>query len=268
MQKNNHFKDVSEFLASCVDKIKMNYPRFSNLQIAKKLGIPNSTFDRISKKEVEAPSFTYALKIAQEACNNDDLQSFIKKYFPQMFEDFVAVYPGNKDVPFVSPDAEEYFQDPSTIELMIMATTHAGICRNKTATEFGNRGLAILDKLIGDGILKEDGNKIFLGGPVNAKQDTVQKVLQNLINLNYDLDSFGDHLNWLTVQYESVNAEVVIPKLREIYIETNQKIRNIFRDPNSIGKDVVWAGLVMDTLSKHSNLDFNAKSNNQERTLQ
>ena len=68
MQELNHFDDLSDFLASCVNKIRTSYPRFSSLQLSKRLGIPNSTFDRISKKEVQKPSFNYALKIVQEVC--------------------------------------------------------------------------------------------------------------------------------------------------------------------------------------------------------
>lgn len=259
MLEASHFEDLSEFLGSCVGKIKKAYPRFSSLQLAKRLGIPNSTFDRISKKEVQRPSFNYALKIVQEVCGEDNVQVFIKKFYPKMYEDFANVYPGNKDVPFVAPEAEAFFQDPATYELMMMATTAAGLTREKTLEEFGKRGIAVLEKLLQDGILKEEDNKISLEGPVNAKQETVHKFLQNLIKLSYDVDAFGDHRNWLSVQYESVNLDVVIPRLREILIKTNQEIRELMNAPESKGDDVAWAGLVMDSLSKHSSLYNNDK---------
>lgn len=264
MLEASHFEDLSDFLESCVSKIKKSYPRFSSLQLAKRLGIPNSTFDRISKKEVTTPSFNYALKIVQEVCEDESVQSFIKKFYPKMYEDFSTVYPGNKDVPFVAPEAEPYFQDPSTFELMLMATTNAGLTRAKTLEEFGKRGISTLDKLIQNGILKEENDKISIEGPVNAKQDTVHRVLQNLVKLNYDLESFGDHKNWLSVQYESVKSEVVVPKLREICIEANQKIRELMNAPESKGSDVVWAGIVMDSLAKHSDL----LDNNDKKVLQ
>lgn len=256
MLEAGHYDELPDFLGSCVDKIKKSYPRFSSLQIAKKLGIPNSTFDRISKCEVQRPSFNYALKIVQEVCGEDNIQSFIKKFYPKMYEDFSNVYPGNKDVPFVAPETEIYFQDPTTYELMMMATTAAGLTREKTIEEFGKRGISILEKLLQDGILKEEDQKISLDGPVNAKQDTVHKLLQNLVKLSYDVDSFGDHMNWLSIQYESVNLEVVLPRLREILIKTNQEIRELMNAPESKGKDIAWAGLIMDSLSRHSNLNI------------
>lgn len=257
MLEANHFENLSDFLESCVSKIKKTYPRFSSLQLSRRLGIPNSTFDRISKKEVKNPSFNYALKIVQEVCGEDSVQNFIKKFYPKMYEDFSTVYPGNKDVPFVAPEAEAYFQDPSTYEIMLMTTTSEGLTREKTIQVFGSRGLGILDKLIFNGILKEENDKISLDGPINAKQETVHKLFQNLVSLNYDLDSFGDHKNWLSVQYESVKSEVVVPKLRDICIEANQKIREVMNDPESKGTDVVWAGLVMDSMVSHSALQSN-----------
>jgi len=250
----NHFEDLPEFLESCVNKIKDSYPRFSSLQLSKRLGIPNSTFDRISKKEVKNPTFNYALKIVQEVCGEESIQSFIKKFYPKMYENFETVYPGNKDVPFVMPEAESYFQDASTYEILVMATTTEGLTKEKTLEEFGKRGLGVLEKLLSNGVLKEENGKISTQGPVNAKQETVQKVLQNLIEFNYDLDAFGDNKNWLSVQYDSVKSEVVVPQLRNVCIEANQKVREIMNAPESKGSDVVWAGIVMDSLAKHSDL--------------
>ena len=171
-----------------------------------------------------------------------------------MYKEFLSVYPGNSDVEFIKPEGEIYFQDASTYELMMMATSYAGLTRSKTLEEFGKRGLATLDKLVEEGILKENDGKISLDSTVNAKQDTVQKWLQNLVKTSYDLDAFGDHKNWLSVQYESVNLDFVMPRLRDIYVKANQEVRELFMKPQAKGNDVVWAGMAMDSLSKHSTL--------------
>lgn len=268
MLDSGHFNDVSDFLQSCVSTIKKTYPRFSNLQLAKRLGIPSSTFDRITKKEVQRPSFNYALKIVQEVCGDERIQDFIKKFYPKMYKDFESVYPGNKDVPFVAPEAEIYFQDSSTYEIMILATSEAGLTREKTLIEFGKKGLATLERLIQSGVLKEVDNKIALEGKINAKQDTVHKLLQNLIQNNYDIEAFGDHHNWLSLQYESVKYDVVTPKIREICIEANQKIRQVMNAPESKGNDIIWAGIVMDSLAKHANQNDSKSESENNKVLQ
>jgi hypothetical protein len=252
MQEISQFDDLSDFLASCVNKIKSSYPRFSSLQLAKRLDIPNSTFDRISKKEVQKPSFNYALKIVQEACEEDSVQSFIKKHYPNMYEDFTKVYSGNEDVPFVSPEAEAYFRDPTTYEIMLMATTEIGLSRTVAKEEFGRKGLVILEKLIAEDILSEKDGIVSTSGPINANQSTVHKLFSNLIEMNYDVDSFGEKENWLSLQYKSANAEYVLPKLLEVYRNANSEIRAIFNSPDANGSDIVWAGMVMDTLTKRN----------------
>jgi len=250
VQEVNRFDDLSEFLASCVNKIKSSYPKFSNLQLSKRLGIPNSTFDRISKKEVQKPSFNYALRIVQEVCGEESVQSFIKKYYPNMYEDFSKVYSGNQDVPFVSPEAESYFRDATTYEIMLMATTEAGITKEVAKEEFGRKGLAVLERLLSENVLHEKNGKISINGPINANQETVHKLLSNLIQMNYDVDAFGSKDNWLTLQYISANADYIRPKLLEVLKKTNGEIREIFNSPMAQGNDIVWTGMVMDTLSK------------------
>ncbi|MEC7276952.1 MAG: hypothetical protein VXV96_11585 [Bdellovibrionota bacterium] len=252
MQEINRFDDLSDFLASCVNKIKSSYPKFSSLQLAKRLGIPNSTFDRISKKEVQKPSFNYALKIVQEVCGEESVQKFIKEYYPSMYEDFSKVYSGNQDVPFVSAEAEAYFRDPTTYEIMLMATTEAGLSKEVAKDEFGRKGLTILEKLIADKVLIEKDGKVSISGAINANQETVHKLFTNLVQMNYDVDAFGNKDNWLSLQYISANAEYVLPKLLEIYKRANGEIREVFNSPMAQGNDIVWAGLVMDTLSKRN----------------
>ena len=96
---------------------------------------------------------------------------------------------------------------------MMMTTSNHGITQQLILEEFGKRGV--------------------------ATQETVQKLLQNLVSLSYDVDSFGAKDNWLTLQYESLNAEKVLPELVSIYTETNQKIRELSSNPQNKGTEVV-----------------------------
>ena len=245
----NH-KDLPEFLGQCVGKIKKNYPWMSSLALAKKLDIPNSTFDRISKREVKTPFFSHALKIVQEACGSGNIQAFIKKFYPNMMEDFIKAYPGNNNVPFVDPSIEVFFQNPTSFEIMMMASSEVGVTKKKVLEEYGRKGLAILDEMLERGVFKTEEDKYFIEGKINARQETVHKLLQNLVSLSYNLNDFGSQQNWLSLQYDSVNLDKVLPKMREIYIKANQEIRELLKSPESRGNSIIWAGLVMDRLIK------------------
>ena len=165
-----------------------------------------------------------------------------------MYENFENTYVGNADAEFVPKEAESFFEDASTYEIMLMATTVKGFTKETVCIEFGKRGLLTLEKLVEKNILKENNGIFTLGTRVNAGQETVKKLLQNLVNTSYHSSRFGTQKNWLSVQYESVNSDLVLPKLREVYIKANKEIREIFNAPEHAGPDVIWAGLVMDSL--------------------
>lgn len=247
---SNQFTDLKDFLSDCIKSIKKTYPNLSSVQLAKRLGLSTSTFSRFENREIIKPNFIHALKVVREVCGETRLQDFIKGHYPEMYNDFANTYPGNSELDFIPQETEVFFQDPTTFELMLMATTNQGVTKEIVIAEFGKRGLLTLEKLVEKSVLKEESGKFTLGSKVNAGQETVKKLLQNLINSSYDLDAFGTHTNWLSIQYESVNAKIVTPKLRDIYIRSNKEIRELFNAPENAGTDILWAGLVMDSLLK------------------
>lgn len=249
MISTNDFEDLPSFLKVCVGKIQKKYPNYSLNQISNMLDIRKSTLDRIAKAEVQKPSFLNSLKIMQASCDEGSIQKCIKEHYPNMFETFNKVYAGNSDVEFIKPDAEIYFKDPTTYELMLLATSESGVTKDYVSYEYGRKGLEILDMLIENEVLSFNGDKIFCDKKINATQGTVQKLLSNLVTSSYDLESFGNKPNWLSVQYESVNKEKVLPKIKDIMSTAYSEIRMILADKANKGSDVVWTGLVADSFT-------------------
>ncbi len=247
---SNQFSDLPDFLSDCIKTIKKSHPNQSSSQLAKKLDLATSTFSRFENKEIKRPSFNHALRIVREAYSEGKVQDFIKIHYPEMYNNLAQTYPGNVDLDFIPPEAELLFEDSTTYELMMMATTNAGITAEVIQTEFGKRGIQSLEKLIERNTLRNVNGRYILNTKVNAGQETVKKLLHNLVNSSYDLQTFGTQKNWLSVQYEYVDAKKVTPKLRDIYIRANKDIRELFNAPENSGQDVLWAGLVMDSLIK------------------
>lgn len=252
------FTDLKEFLSDCIKSIKKSYPNLSSAQLAKRLDLTSSSFSRFENREIKKPTFNHALKIVREACGEIKVQDFIKLHYPDMYDNFRKTYLGNADLEFLPEEAEIFLQDPTAFELIMMATSNAGLRKEVVIAEFGNRGLVALENLIAKRILIEQ-NQIFTLGMknVNFGQETVKKLLQNLVNSSYDLNAFGTQKNWLSVQYESVDRNLVTPKLCAVYIKANKEIREIFNDPENTGPDVMWAGLAMDSLLKKEKQESN-----------
>ena len=246
----DHYDDLRDFLNSCIVSIKKSLPNLSANQLAQRVNVSSSSFGRIKNRQIKSPSFNIAMNIARAACGEQKLQAFIGKFYPEMLEKMARVYPGNANVKFVAPEVEHYFQDQSTFELVMMATSDHGVTKEEVLATFGSRGLKVIDNLVAKGIINATNGRFCLKENINWSQETIQKLFQNLISKSYDVSAFGNKLNWMSTQYESVDAEKVSPILYAIMKRAGQEIREAFTSPENKGKDVMWAGLVMDTLVK------------------
>lgn len=185
----------------------------------------------------------------RETCKDEDVQSFIKTHYPEMFHNFEHTYSGNAHLSFLSEEAESYLQDVNSYEIMMLATSNTDIKKIVIKEEFGNKGLEILAKLSKKGILIEKEDSYILKEEnFNFGQETVQKLLLNLIEKSYNLEAFGTHTNWASVQYQSVDKNKVNPLIREIYKRTSAEIREILQNPSNKGDDIFWTGLTYDSL--------------------
>lgn len=256
MLENESFTDIRDFLKGCVRTLKKQSPHLSSSQLAKKLGMTPSTFSRLENGDTERPTFNNALKIVKEICTDENIIDFVERFYPDMSKNYSRVYRGNQEAKFLPTEVETFFENSNSYEIMLMATSAHGLTRQTVSDEFGKRGLITLENLISKGVLKEEQGRFSIQKKINATQETVQKLLQNLLSLSYDVEAFGEKDNWLTLQYESLNADLVLPELVNIYTETNQKIRELFSDPKNKGTEVVWAALVGDTLLKSGRNQF------------
>ena len=251
---SSHVSDLKDFLSDCIKSIKKSYPNLSSVQLAKKLDLASSTFSRFENKEIKKPTFAHALKVVREACGEEKVQNFIKNHYPEMFSNFETTYPGNSKLEFLPTEAESYLQDSTSFEVMMLVSSNAGASRDLINFEFGKKGLVILDALVSKEIVHEFNGVYKISLPnFNFNQETVKKLLLNLVNSSYDLSAFGTHTNWLSVQYESVNREKVTPQLRDVYVRANNEIRAIFNAPENAGNEIMWAILAHDLLLKRNN---------------
>lgn len=242
--------DLKELLKSSIQIIKKKKSNLSSNAIANKLDISSSTFNRIINGEVRKPELKHTFTIVSEAYNEKTAKEVTEHFYPELMANFDTIYKGNKEVPFVDADAEQYFRDPATYELMIMATSEAGITREKVKEEFGNKGIMVLEDLLQKEVLTDVDGVIGIKGNINARQSTVHKLVENLISGNYDIQAFGQKNNWLSLQYDSVNLEAVLPQIKEIMQIANSDIRAVLNNPSSKGKDVLWATMACDSLTK------------------
>ena len=243
------FDMKSDFLSDCAKQLMDRYPKNQNFRfVADKIGISPSSFQRILKKEVKNPNFHLALKIVRALCPDGEVKKFVEKFYPEMIEDFVTVYPDNSDVPFVEPEVEDFFKRNETYLVMVMALNTPKLTRQKIGLELGRRGLVVLDQLVQRNIIKQKGEYLHIRGPVNLGQPGILALFKNFVNNHYDIDNFGMKDNWMSVNTLAVNADKAMPVLKEICEQANKKIWETLNQSEYKGEDIVWTGIVMDNL--------------------
>ena len=261
------FSTKADFLQHCAKVLLERYPKSASYRfVSEKVGISPSSFQRMAKKETKAPNFYSALKVVQSVCDNGKVKQFIEKFYPEMLSTYEEIYPGNSEVSFAPLKAEEFFKDAVTYELMLFISSVDDLSRQDVAKKFGEKGLDILDDLAERGLVEGPG-KLSVNGAIKLSQDVTQALLQNLIRNNYDLKSFGEKDNWLSVQWNSINLEKAMPVLREACVKMVQEAREVLNDPEYKGDDVVWVGAVMDTLLRTSNKKREKNDNSQQGGL-
>ncbi len=182
-----------------------------------------------------------------------DYKKLLAQHYPEMSEAFSKVYAStHKEAVFVKKEAEPFFEDPTTHEYMLLATSDHGVTEEFVGKRYGEVGLEAINKMVCENILKKEGNKYILGPVLNAGQTTVHKLLQNLVTLNYDVEAFDRKDNWLSVQYNSVDKVHARKKIISIMRDAYKQIDQVLQSPEYRGEDVVWVGMAMDTLAKET----------------
>ena len=251
------FDDLPTSLSNAISAMKVRFPLLSVQALAKRLGIPNATFDRISKKEVKAPSFHHALTIAQEVCIGDatKIQKFIRKFYPEMIsilDRWSELYDGRTDAHFLDKKVEDHLAHPLNYEIFFLVTSREGVSKETILNEYGKKGLNIIEEMLEDEFIEERENKYYANAKFNSGQEANWQCLQNLLRRNYWINDFGTGKNWLSVQWESVNPDYVVPRIREILMKTRQKINDLLDSPEGKGDKVIWVGTVMDCLTTYN----------------
>ena len=237
----------------CIRELKIKYPNYSSTQIAKEIGMTQSTFSRIENGQTN-PSLNSISKLLASLGKAHQLTDAIKISNPQLAETIKQNFSHNIDTPIMGGEYAKYFSHHEYRKILLLALTRSGTTRDEIADQYGKNGIQILSELLKAQILNE------VRGIIKANEDKVsfdQEILQdsliNCIKDNYNADTFGQNKNWLSFQTESVNKEKAMSAINEKLKKAYQEIKEeILYSPEYYGNDKVFVGMVADSLLKES----------------
>lgn len=234
---------VNEVLREKIKKYKKAHSRLSSNQIARRLGLPPSTFHRLEMGDVKSPGLDICVTVLNGLCTKQETAEFVGEYFPEVHESLFSHFISTNNLEKLDQSLERFFQDESTYRLMVFATTKAGLSENYVLQEYGRSGHKVFMKLAADGVLKNENGRffyskenVFLAESAGAKLTSlVYDELYNEINVN------GSHKGTLfETCFESVDKKKVTNELVEISNEYMYKVKQVLLKPENRGEDVFF----------------------------
>lgn len=242
-------KNTKNFAIECIRELKEKYPNFSSSQIAKTVGMSQSTFCRIENGMVNA-SVNSISALLTALGKTHKIADAIELTYPEFADSLKRNFSHNQETPIASGKHANYFNKSDFRKIILLASTRSGTTRAEVQEEFGRSGLKDLEELISEtvlseirGIIKVDEEKI------SYNQSSLRDALLDCIDSNYQVDKFGLEENWLSFQTESVNKDKAMKLIREKLKTAYSEIKSeILYSPEYFGNDKVFIGMVADSL--------------------
>lgn len=234
---------VNEVLRDKIRKYKKEHSRLSSNQIARRLGLPPSTFHRLEMGDVKNPGLDICVTVLNGLASKKDTAEFVREYFPEVHESLYGHFYETQTQNLISDDVVQYFKDESTYKMMIKATTHHGLSENEVLQEYGRQGHKIFMKLAADGTIKNKNGRFFHCDDLQRVNTETTIKLSNLI-LNEMVNEVRVHGNPINskhdICYQSVDGSKVKDELKQLASEFSYNVRKIMLSPENRGEDVFF----------------------------
>lgn len=235
----------------CVRELKLKYPKYSSAQIAREIGMTQSTFSRIENGQTN-PSLNSINKLLSALGHTHKLSDAIEFSDPSLANSLKKNLAHNYETPIAGNEFSKYFSNHDYRKVLLLALTRSGTTRDEIQGEYGNSGSRKLNELLKVEVLTESRGIIKANeDKITFNQDILKDSLLSCIDENYETEKFGKNENWLSFQTESVNKDkamtLIRTKLQTAYREIKEEI---LYSPEYYGNDKVFIGMVADSLLK------------------
>ena len=236
---------------SCVEQLRKRYPYCSASQLAGKVGVANSTFNRVENKDgtPSLKTLSRLLAATEQVQTMADVGGLLNG--DSQVEKNLSHMKNNK---LLTGDLAEAFGHVENRMVLLLASTNAGTTRQEIQKDYGLSGINVLDELLRvkvltekDGVIKSsvsDGDKPFVLDHQMAKE-----LLSSCIREKYNPENFGTGENWLSFQTESVDVQKVMEAIAPILKEAFTKMDEVIRSKEYEGDGKIFIGMVADSLS-------------------
>ncbi|MGI4991257.1 hypothetical protein ACRXCV_01410 [Halobacteriovorax sp. GFR7] len=234
---------VNEVLRDKIRKYKKEHSRLSSNQIARRLGLPPSTFHRLEMGDVKNPGLDICVTVLNGLCSKKETAEFVREYFPEVHESLYGHFQESQTLEAFDESEERYFHDNSTYRMMILATTKAGLSENYVLQEYGRKGHAKFMKLAAKGILTNKNGNFYASKDSGLLSDYTLNKLLTFVHTDMcnEINELGSPVSTLrNTWYASVDLKKVSSEFTQLTDEYIYQIRRIMNKEEYKGNDVVF----------------------------
>lgn len=247
---------LSGTLRACLREYKKRYPNLSEGQIARKIGIPQSTLNRVMN-DPAIPKLDTIIKIIMGTGSEEFLEQILNSYDRGLGHKLKMVFEDNRNDSkkvWTDFELEELLSDPDVFVAHSLASKDKGIEKSLVVGVLGVNGLKAMDKLIDAGVVFKDGKKF------KTRDD--KQIVRSPEAVKRHLSTYARHLktehigmerNYLHSHSEFLNREA-LKNLHLMHKDFSRSIADFFDDENNHGDHPAFSVGFTDTFTTDPSL--------------
>jgi hypothetical protein len=235
IQSGLNWQDV---IFKCLGDLKIKYPRLADADIAKKIDMSSSSFNRI-KNGRNKPRVSNLIKIVIGSGNQEILPqavSLIDKSLAENIDEIMSVSLKEKDAILNNEEIETLLQEQDVFVTYLLASCDYGTTRDQIIDVLGKSGLNSIDKLISNELIKEENGRIVVlnDGILVRSFESIKSHLSTYARF-YKTNHVGQKRNYVHSLSSGLNKKG-IEKGQELHREFHEKMQALYRDENYKGE--------------------------------
>ena len=256
MMLNETYSEWDTIFRKCLTDLKEKYPKFNDGQIAKILGLPRATFNRM-KNEEKTPKLDNMIKVLLGSGNIDLISNaveLIENGLGKKLRSALEVSLSEKEIISENKRLENIFEDRDVFTAYLVADKKNGSTKGEVLSILGDRGSNAINTLVEKDLAFIANDKIYIkkNGHLVRSFGSIKYHL-NTYSRFYKPESIGTKRNYVHSLSEGLNSKGLLAT-QEAHKKLHREIQKIYRDDQYQGDIPAFSVAFCDTFSHNKDL--------------
>ena len=250
--KDRKEKSIGEVLADHIEKYKIDHPRLSSQQIAKKFGISSSSLNRVENGDVSTPNIDQVIKILDGVGAMGELIGYIDEFYPIVSKNYRQYFCEDSARYNTPPLLETYLRMKDYYRIILVSLLKKNVNEDTIMDYFGRIGVEKYNELIEKGVLPKrmNGSSSHINYSMKPNYETLKTMTLNTISDCVVVDE--EERYYLHYHVHALNNEGY-GKVLDIVKNAQKNIDKVLKEKKFEGEDLVFYSLTLGHLTPKDN---------------